>query len=317
MIPLPTIMKITQKNENYAEFMVEPLYPGYGITVGNTLRRALFSSLEGAAPTEVKIKGVQHEFSTIPGVIEDVIHICLNLKKLRFKIFGDEPIRATLKTKGQKEAKGGDFELPSQLELVNKNQHIASLTKKDAELEMEIIVKRGIGYETREMRSKEKLPVGQISLDAIYTPIRRVNFRIENMRFGERTDFDRLFIEIETDGTIQPQEALLKANDVLIKHFQFVANEGEGFLTDKASETKKEKKKTAKKEESQDISKMPISQLKLSNRTINALLGAHIKTVGGLLKKKEKDLLGLEGLGQKGIEEIKKRLKKLDIELKQ
>ncbi len=316
MIPLPTIMKITQKNENYAEFMIEPLYPGYGITLGNTLRRALFSSLEGAAPTEVKIKGVQHEFSTIPGVIEDVIHICLNLKKLRFKIFGDEPIRATLKIKGQKEVKGGDFELPSQLELVNKNQHIASLTKKDAELEMEIIVKNGIGYETREMRSKEKLPVGQISLDAIYTPIRRVNFRIENMRFGERTDFDRLFVEIETDGTIQPQEALLKANDVLIKHFQFVANEGVGFLTDKASEEKKEKKKTAKKEEFQDISKMPISQLKLSNRTINALSGAHIKTVGGLLKKKEKDLLGLEGLGQKGIEEIKKILKTLDIEIK-
>ena len=214
MIPLPTVFKIAEKKDNYVQFVLEALYPGYGITIGNSLRRALYSSLGGVAVTEVKIKDAQHEFSTIQGVIEDVIHICLNLKKLRFKMFGDEPIRATLKASGQKKVKAVDFDLPSQLELINKDQHIATLTKKDASLEIEIIVRKGVGYETREMRLKEKLPAGLISLDAIYTPIRRVDFHVENMRFGERTDFDRLFISIETDGTIQPEEALLKANDI-------------------------------------------------------------------------------------------------------
>ncbi|MCD6270838.1 DNA-directed RNA polymerase subunit alpha [bacterium] len=318
MIPLPLSFKILQEKENYAKFVIEGLYPGYGITIGNTLRRVLLSSLEGAAITDVKIKGVSHEFSTIPGVLEDVIHICLNLKKLRFKVFSDEPIRAFLKAKGQKEVKGKDLELPPQLELVNKDQHIATLTNKNANLEMEIIVRKGVGYEPREMRTKEKLSVGEILLDAIYTPIKRVSYKVENMRVGERTDFDRLYLEIETDGTISPQKALDQATQILLAHFNFVEEAIKKYIKEEKPKPQKPEKEGKEKEEKEkkDVSSFPIEELKLSTRTTNALLNSHIKTVGGLIRKREKDLLALEGLGQAGIKEIKKALKKLGLELK-
>lgn len=219
MVPLPLKPKIIEKKGNYALFEIEALYPGYGVTIGNSLRRVLLSSLPGAAVTQVKIKNVPHEFSTIPGILEDVVQIMLNLKQLRFKIYTKEPQRAILKVKGEKEVKGSDFEIPAQIELVNKDCHIATLTNKKAELEMEIQVEKGIGYSPRETRKKEKLEVGTIPLDAIFTPIRRVAFRVENMRVGERTDFDRLFLEVETDGTISPQEAFFQASDILVKHF--------------------------------------------------------------------------------------------------
>jgi len=219
MIPLPLQPKIIEKKGNFARFEIEGLYPGYGVTVGNSLRRVLLSSLPGAAITQMKIKGVPHEFSTIPGVLEDVILIMQNLKQLRFKIFTDEPQKATLKVKGEKEVKGSDFELPAQAELVNKDCHIATLTDKKAELEMEIQIEKGLGYSPREARKKEKLEIGAIPVDAIFTPTKRVSYKIENMRVGERTDFDRLFLEIETDGTISPEEAVFLASDILVKHF--------------------------------------------------------------------------------------------------
>ena len=219
MIPLPLKPKIIKKEKNKAVFEIEALYPGYGVTIGNSLRRVLLSSLPGAAVTQMKIKGIPHEFSTIPGILEDVIQIMLNLKQLRFKIYTEEPQKATLKVKGEKEVKGSDFEIPAQLELVNKECHIATLTDKKAELEMEIQVEKGIGYSPREARKKGKLEIGNIPLDAIFTPVRRVAFRVENMRVGERTDFDRLFLEVETDGTISPEEAFYQASDILVKHF--------------------------------------------------------------------------------------------------
>ncbi len=200
-------------------FELEALYPGYGITVGNSLRRVLLSSLEGAAVTQMKIKGISHEFSTIPGVMEDVITIMLNLKQLRFKLLVPEAQKATLKVRGAKEVKGSDFVLPSQVELINKNCHIATLTSKSAELEMEIQIERGTGYSSRDSRKKEKLEIGSISVDAIFAPIRRISYKVENMRVGERTDFDRLFLEVETDGTITPEEAVLQSCETLIKHF--------------------------------------------------------------------------------------------------
>jgi DNA-directed RNA polymerase subunit alpha len=308
MIPLPNPPKIVEEKKNFICFMIEGLYPGYGVTIGNALRRVLLSSMEGAAVIQAKIKGVQHEFSTLPGVLEDVVEICLNLKKMRFKIYSDEPVLATLKIKGEKEVKGSDFKLPSQLELVNKDIHIATLTDKNANLEMEILVKKGIGYEPVEARKKEKLEIGTIALDGVYTPIRNVNYRVENMRVGERTDFNRLFVEIETDGTITPKEAFLKAIEILIKHFS--------LLFEKEKKEEKKKTKRDKKAKKEDFSKLPIEQLGLSLRTANALSNAHIKTLSGLLRKKEEDLLALEGLGKKGIEEIKKSLKKLGLELK-
>lgn len=313
MIPLPLAIKTIQEKENSAKFSIEGLYPGYGITIGNALRRVLLSSLPGAAVTDVKIKGVDHEFSTIPGVLEDVVHICLNLKKLRFKCFSQEPVRAFLKVKGEKEVKGKDFEIPPQLELVNKDQHIATLTSKDAELEMEIVVRKGVGYEPREMRKKEKLGVGEIVLDAIYTPIRRVSYKVENMRVGERTDFDRLYLEIETDGTILPAQALYQATKILLDHFNFVL---EGIQKEAEPLKEKVKEEKEEKKEEKNILEMPIEELNLSTRTKNVLLKSHIKTVAGLLRKKEKDLLELEGMGQAGIKEIKKALKKLGLELK-
>lgn len=307
MIPLPLQPKIIEKKENIAVFEIEALYPGYGVTIGNALRRVLLSSLQGAAITQVKIKGVHHEFSTISGVLEDVIIISLNLKQLRFKIYSEEPQKATLKIKGEKEIKASDFELPAQLELVNKNAHIATLTDKKSELEMEILVEKGLGYEPAERRKKDKLGVGVIALDAIFTPVRKVTFKVENMRVGERTDFDRLFLEIETDGTITPEEAFSQTSEILLSHFSIFS---ESFKKPE----KAPKEKVLKEEE---LTKIEIEQLKLSTRTTNALLKNNIKIVAGILRKNEKNLLELEGIGQKGIKEIKKALKKLGLELKE
>lgn len=240
MIPLPNPPKITKKEKNKAIFEIEGLYPGYGVTIGNSLRRVLLSSLEGAAVTQLKIKGVPHEFSTIPGVLEDVIQIMLNLKKMRFRMLTDEPQKAILKAKGEKEIKGGDFKLPSQVELVNPDCHIATLTSKKAEIEMEIQIEKGVGYLARERRKKEKVAVGTILIDAIFTPVKRVAFRVENMRVGERTDFDRLFLEIETDGILSPEEAFSQAAAILVDHF-ILLRDSFGKAQKKESNRKKEK----------------------------------------------------------------------------
>jgi DNA-directed RNA polymerase subunit alpha len=242
MISLPSSPKIIEKKGNWALFETEGLYPGYGVTIGNSLRRVLLSSLEGAAITQVKIKGVSHEFSTIQGVMEDVINILLNLKQLRFKMFSDEPQTATLSIKGERKVKGSDFKFPSQIELVNKDAPVATLTSKSAELETEILIEKGIGYEPVEIRKKEKLEIGELPLDAIYTPVRKVSFRVENMRVGERTDYDRLKLEIETDGTISPEQALSRASKILIDHFDLITK---SFLKE-AEETKEKTKEKTK-----------------------------------------------------------------------
>lgn len=302
MIPLPQKPKIIKKEKNLAVFEIESLYPGYGVTLGNSLRRVLLSSLEGAAVTQVNIKGVPHEFSTIPGVLEDVVMILMNLKQLRFKIYSEEPQKAFLKIKGEKEVRGSDLELPAQLELVNKDAPIATLTDKKAELEMELLVEKGIGYEPVERRKKEKLEIGTIALDAIFTPVKKVSFRVENMRVGERTDFDRLFLEIETDGTITPEEAFSQASEILFSHFNLFAQ----TFGKKISEVEKKG----------DLLKKSVEELKLSTRTLNALLKNNIKNIGDLISKNEDNLLELKGLGEEGIKEIKRKIKKLGLEFK-
>lgn len=246
MIPLPHLPKVIKKKGNQATFQIDALHPGYGVTIGNALRRVLLSSLPGAAVTQMKIRGVSHEFSTIPGILEDVITIMLNLKQLRFRIYTDEPQKAKLKVKGIREVKGSDFELPATVELVDKLVHIATLTDKKSELEMEIQIEKGIGYQPLELRKKEKLPIGVIALDAIFTPIRRVGFRVENMRVGKRTDLNRLLLEIETDGTITPQEAFFMGTDILVKHFSLLGETfrpSEKVSVSKPSSTKKKSKK--------------------------------------------------------------------------
>jgi len=239
MIPLPKPPKIIEEEKNIAKFEIEAFYPGYGVTIGNALRRVLLSSLEGAAVTQMKIKGVAHEFSTIDGILEDVISIMLNVKQLRFKMTGTEPQKAVLKVKGEKEIKGSDFELPSQLELVNPDCHIATLTSKDASLEMEILVEKGVGYLPREKQRKEKLEIGTIPVDAIFSPVKRVAIETENMRVGERTDFDKLLLTIETDGTISPREAFLRSLEILINQISFLKES----LEKHAQETQKKKTK--------------------------------------------------------------------------
>lgn len=312
MLPLPSKPKVIEKKDNQAVFEIDSLYPGYGVTIGNSLRRILLSSLSGSAITQVKIKGAQHEFSTLPGVLEDVINILLNLKQLRFKSFSPDPQTATLKVRGEKEVKGSDLKLSSQVELVNKNTHIASLTNRNASLEIEVQIEKGLGYETAEKRKKEKTGIGVMLLDSIFSPIKKVSYRVENMRVGERTDFDRLRIELETDGTISPEDAFFQASEILVKHFSLFS---ENFRPApvKPAESKKEKKGNVEEE----AVKTKIEDLKFSLRTKNALLKAGIKSVGGILKKDERALLTLEGMGEKGVREIKKIVKKLGFELKQ
>lgn len=253
MINLPSPAKITRTGNNKAVFEIESLYPGYGVTIGNSLRRVLLSSLPGAAPTQVKIKGVSHEFSTIEGVIEDAITIMLNLKKLRFKVFGDDVQRAILKVKGEKEVKASDFEFSSQVELINPSAQIATLTTKSSELEIEIQIEKGVGYSPREQRqnvqgiTQEKMEIGTIPLDAIFTPVERVSYKVENMRVGKRTDFDRLFLEIQTDGIITPEEAFLQANEILINHFSLLAENVRPTVSELTAPKKEKVKAKAEK----------------------------------------------------------------------
>ncbi|HNZ83717.1 MAG TPA: DNA-directed RNA polymerase subunit alpha [Candidatus Pacearchaeota archaeon] len=222
MIPLPSKFKITEEGANFKKFEIDGLYPGYGTTIGNALRRVLLSSLEGAAITKVKIKGADHEFSTLEGVAEDVVNIILNLKQVRFKIFSDEPQQITLKAKGEKEVTSNDFKLTSELELVSKDLPIATLTSKSSELEIEATVEKGVGYEPIERKQKEKLSIGEILLDAIYTPVRKVSLNIDNVRVGDRTDFDRIILGVQTDGTISPEEAFNKSIDILTEFLTFL-----------------------------------------------------------------------------------------------
>ena len=250
MIPLSSQPKIIEKKGNRALFEIESLYPGYGVTVGNSLRRVLLSSLEGSAVTQVKIKGAQHEFSTIPGVLEDVVTILLNIKQLRFKLHTEEPQRAVLKIKGQKVVKGSNFDLPAQVDLMNKDAQIATLSSKTASLEIEILIEKGLGYQPVEARKRGKLEIGTIALDAIFTPVRKVSYRIESMRVGERTDFDRLILDLETDGTISPEGAISQASDILVKHFSLFIEafkEAEKVVKEKPATKKPVKKAVSKK----------------------------------------------------------------------
>ncbi|OGZ34641.1 MAG: DNA-directed RNA polymerase subunit alpha [Candidatus Portnoybacteria bacterium RBG_19FT_COMBO_36_7] len=305
-IPLPIKPKVIQKEDNRAVFEIEGCYPGYGITLGNALRRVLLSSLPGAAVTGFKIKGAQHEFSTIPGVAEDAIEIILNLKKIRFKLYNDEPQTVFLSAKGVKTMMAGDIKVTSDIEVINKNAKIVTLTDKKTELEMEIKVEKGLGFIPVERRKKEKLEIGMIAIDAIFTPVLKANFEVENMRVGERTDFNRLKIDIETDGSLSPEEAFGQATQILVEQFKL-------FLEVEKSEEQKEK--ISSQESDEDFSKTKIDDLKLSTRTINSLVEGGIKTLGGLVKKSETSLKEIEGMGDKGIKEIKKVFKKYGFEM--
>ncbi|MEK9154901.1 MAG: DNA-directed RNA polymerase subunit alpha [Patescibacteria group bacterium] len=240
------IKKISE-TENSGIFEIEGLYVGYGLTLGNALRRALLSSLPGAAVTQIKIKGVKHEFSTISGVKEDLIEIILNLKKIRFKFFADEPQTLILKAKGEKKIKAADIETNSSVEIINSDSPIMTLTAKSSEIEMELTVEKGLGYVPVESRKTEKLPIGVIAIDAIFTPVKNVNFIVENMRVGERTDYNKLKLMIETDGSISPSSALHKAVNILKDHVDKISEVEVKNFGEEIAPKKKETKKKAKK----------------------------------------------------------------------
>jgi DNA-directed RNA polymerase subunit alpha len=320
-IVLPSKPKIVSEENFSASYEIEGLYPGYGHTLGNSLRRIILSSLPGAAITSVKISGVDHEFSTKEGIQEDIITILLNLKKIRIKMLSDEPQTLTLKVKGAKEVKAEDITTVGQVEIMNPEQTIAHITDKNTELEIEMEVERGLGYVPKEVIKKNKMEIGHIALDAVFTPIRRVNYEVDNMRVGDRTDFNRLKIFIETDGTLTPKEALEKAIEITINQLKAIV----GFKEEEVEDLKKPKAETAedeggkkdKKEDESDFLKTRIESLDLSQRTLNALSAANIRTVGGLVRKKEQDILDIEGLGNKGLDEIKEALAKEGASLKE
>ncbi|MBI2984517.1 MAG: DNA-directed RNA polymerase subunit alpha [Candidatus Kerfeldbacteria bacterium] len=221
-IPLPRNIVQKTMGPHRSAFTIEPLYPGYGTTLGNTLRRVLLSSLPGAAITAVKIEGINHEFSAIPKVKEDVVDILLNVKQIRLKVHRDEPLTVHLKAKGNKPVTAGDLEKNADLEVVNPKQPIATLTDKTASFEMELTVARGRGYVPVENREKDRLPIGTIAIDAIYTPVKNVNFTTEHVRVEQMTNFDKLILDITTDGSLTPDEALRQAASIMVEHFQFV-----------------------------------------------------------------------------------------------
>ncbi len=309
-ITLPSKPRIVKEEGNTAIFEIDNLYPGYGHTLGNSLRRIILSSLKGAAITQIKIKGVEHEFSTIDGVKEDVISIILHLKKIRFKLLTDEPQTVTLKVKGPKKVTAADLETPGQVEVLNPDEYIAEITG-NTELEMELQVENGLGFLPKEVLRKDRVEIGVIVPDASFSPIRRVNYEVENMRVEDRTDYNRLRIFIETDGSITPKEALEESIKIMIEQLKAIVD----FEETEANNVE-EQKEEVKEEDSKEALKVLISELGLSARAEQALTDAGIRTVGGLVRKSEEDILALPGLGQKALEEIKEALNKLGLSLK-
>lgn len=312
-ITLPSKPRVVKEAEAEGTYEIDGLYPGYGHTLGNSLRRIILSSLPGAAVTSVKIEGVEHEFSTMDGVREDVVTILLNLKKLRFEVLSGETQTVTLSTKGPKRVTGEDLKLPGQVRLLNPNSYICELTGKGG-IDMEFTVERGLGYVGREAHKKDRVEIGEIAVDAIFTPIRRANYEVENMRVGDRTDFNRLRISIETDGTISPRQALEHAIEIMITQLKAVV----GFKEEEI-ETESEASSSSASASAVDASealKTRIEDLELSSRTVSSLQAANIRTVGGLARKKEQDLMEVEGLGPKSIQEIKRALANFGIVLK-
>ena len=321
-IIMPSKPRVVEENGNKGIFEIDGLYPGYGHTLGNSLRRIILSSLPGASVTSIKIDGVSHEFQTMDGIKEDVIVMILNLKKTRFKMISDEPQTVTLSIKGPKEILAGDIKTGGQVEILNPELHIAEVTGK-VNLNIEMKIEKGLGFIAKEVFQKEKVDVGTIAVDAIFTPIRRVAYEVENMRVGDKTNHNRLRISIETDGTLTPREALSHSIEIMINQLKAIVDfkepEEEIKVSKKASKEEEEGEEESEKkgEDFADVLKTRTDSLDLSTRTLNALTSANIRTLGGLARKKREDLLEVEGIGEKGITEIKKVLNKFGLNLKE
>ncbi len=300
-LALPKI-EVERAAENYARFRIEPLEPGFGHTIGNALRRVLLSSIPGSAITRIKVDSVYHEFSTIPGIREDVTEIVLNVKGIRLRSYAERPIKVHLSKQGRGPALARDIDAPSNVEVVNPDHYIATLDDDDARLDLELTVEsKQRGY--LPVENRDPVPIGEIPIDAIFTPIPRVNYVVEHTRIGGNTEYDRLILEIWTDGTIKPGDALSHAGQVLGQYSQSIAN---------FSRLEQPLETAAAPDMIEGITPevydVPIEELDLTTRTYNCLKRADITKVGQLLQMDEKDLLSVRNLGSKSIEEIKEKL---------
>ena len=319
-VALPSKPRIVSEEGNHGIYEIDGLFPGYGHTLGNSLRRIILSSLPGAAITQVKIDGVEHEFSTITGIREDVITILLNLKRIRLSSTSTEPIKINLKKSTPGIVTAADIEAPTQVTILNPEQPICEITSKSCKLAIEMTVELGMGYVPREVHQRDKVDVGTIALDAVFTPIRRANYEVENMRVGDRTDFNRLRLIVETDGTMSAKEAIEQSIEIMIHQLKAIV----GFQDShdiKKSEVASDDKVTDNHETSisnepdQEILKTRVEALDLSSRTLQSLEEASIRTLGGLVRKKKDDILALDGVGPKGLEEIESLLQKMGLTL--
>ena len=297
-ITLPRI-KNTKTQGNYASYDIEPLEAGYGMTLGNALRRVLLSSLPGAAVTSIRIDGVQHEFQDVPNVTEDVTEIVLNVKKLRLRSFSDHPVSMRLEVSGERIVTAADILAPSTVEIVNPDLYIATLDNDDARLEMELVVETGKGYVPAD--SKEDQPIGVIPVDAIYTPVQKVNYNVEHTRVGQITNYDKIVLEMWTDGTVTPDEALRQSADILVRHFTQLANY-------RAVLIEPEKAPLSSMPIPPKIYETPIEELDLSVRAYNCLKRSNITKVGQVLSMNEDDLLGVRNFGEKSLQELREKL---------
>ncbi|TCK05145.1 DNA-directed RNA polymerase subunit alpha [Phorcysia thermohydrogeniphila] len=300
-----------EHTDTYGRFVVEPLEKGYGITIGNALRRVLLSSIEGAAPTAVKFEGVYHEFSTIPGVVEDVVEIVLNIKQLRFVLHGEGPVFIELKKKGPGKVYAKDFVLPSQVELLTPDQEIATLDNENAEIEIHLRIDKGKGFVLSEDIQEifDITTIGWIPLDADFSPIKKVAFRVEDTRVGRRTDYNKLTMEIWTDGSITPKDAVVRASNILIEHFSTIRDRlvEAIFATAQPQEVKEEEKP--------EVYEKSLEEAGLKGRALKVLVENGITTVGDLVKLTKKELESIKGLGKKSLAEIEKFLASLGFEL--
>ncbi len=307
-----TLSEVNDLGENTAEFVVKPLYYGYGNTLGNSLRRVLLSSIKGAAITAFAIDGTTHEYTTIPGVREDVVDIMLNLKNIRFKCHTDAPVELTLEIKGsdqsekdgEKRVVAGDIKLTADVEVANPNQVICHIDDPNTVLKMRFIVETGVGYLTIEQSSDERVHGDMIAIDAVFTPVLRVRYKVENTRVGQDTNLQKLTLTVQTDGTITPREAFEQAAAILVNQYTALA----GGTTVESTPA------PGSKEDEDDSGLMlPIEELDLSARTANALLNNDVKTIRDLVTLSENDLKDLKGFGQKALDEVKEKLMELNI----
>lgn len=323
-IILPSKPRLVSEEGNKGVYEIDNLYPGYGHTLGNSLRRIILSSLSGAAITSLRIEGVDHEFAIMDGVKEDVLNIILNLKRIRFKLLTEEAQTVSLKWKGTGLVHAKDIEVSGQVEVLTPDQYICEVTDKKTELNIEMYIQKGLGYVSKEDIQKEKMSIGHISVDAIFTPIRRVSYEVENMRVGDSTNYNRLRISVETDGTYTSREAVERSIEIMILQLQSIHDfkgldeKPEEIIEAVEKEIKDvhDEQESAEGEEEKEAMKTRIEDLNLSTRTLNALTNAKIRTVGGIARKTADDLLALEGMGDKGVQEIKRTLSNFGILLK-